>query len=287
VARVLRRTPGPVHRHREGRQPEVDLDHLQAVGGGKAQRRASRQDHRQVGCGKDRRRDHEVRQRQADARLQPEQVQHARGLGVAVHEHELQALQHAAVAQPRRQRVARAQQHDVALLQDGQALRPRQRRQVADRQVQPPILERRRHGLGRHLHRLQTHAGRLAADGGHQRRQEFVGADVAHVHDEAPLRVRRIEALRLGQRDIELAQRGVDRTRELVGARGRRHAPTAAREERVTQRQAQPRQRVADGGLAEPERLRRTADAARRVHRRKDMQQVQVEVTDIHCVHGT
>jgi len=65
---------------------------------GKAQRGAPRQDHSEVGRGEDRRHDHEVRQRKADARLQAQQMQHTRGFGVAVDEHELEPLERAAVA---------------------------------------------------------------------------------------------------------------------------------------------------------------------------------------------
>ncbi|GMV75756.1 MAG: hypothetical protein AMXMBFR78_27060 [Rubrivivax sp.] len=228
-----------------------------------------------------------MRQREPDARLQAQQVQHARGLGVAVDEHELELLERAAVAQLRGLRVALAQQHDVALLQDGLALGAGQRRQVAEGEVQPPVLERRRHRLERELHRVDAHPRRLAADGRHQRRQELVGADVAHVHDEAPLRARGVEAQAFAERGVELAQRGLDLARELVGARRRRDAAAAAHEERVAQRQPQPRQRVAHRRLAQAQRLRRAADAARGVHRREDVQQVEVELAYMHGADST
>lgn len=214
-------------------------------------------------------------------------MQHARGLGVAVDEHELQPLERAAVAQPQRLRVAAAQQHDVALLQDGLALGAGERRQVAERQVQPAVLERRGHGLRGELHGVDAHAGRLAPDGRQQRRQELVRADVAHVHDEAPLRARGVELRALAQREVELAQRRLGLTREQIGARGRRDAAAAADEERIAQRQPQPRQRVADRRLAQAQGLGGAADAARRMHRREDVQQVEVEVLDIHPLHIT
>ncbi len=228
-----------------------------------------------------------MRQREADARLQAEQVQHARGLGVAVDEHELEPLECAAVAQSRRLRVALAQQHDVALLQDGLALGAGQRRQVAEGEVQAPVLERRRHCVGGELHRVDAHPGRLAPDRRHERRQEFVGADVAHVHDEASLRARGVEARALAQGQIDLAQRRLDLARELVGARSRRDAAAAPDEERVAQRQAQPRERMAHRRLAQTEGLGGAADAARGVHRREDVQQVEVEVLDMHFMHVT
>lgn len=228
-----------------------------------------------------------MRQRQADAALQAQQVQRARRLGMAGHQHEVQLLQRRAVAQRRCQRVALAQQHDITLLQDGRALGAHQPRQVAEGQVQPAVLERRRDGLGRQLHRLDTHARGLAADGGHQRRQKFVGADVAHVHDEAALRARGVEGLGLVQRDVELAQRCLHLARQLVGL-GRGHdAAGAAREQRVVQQQPQLRQRMADRRLAQAQRLGRAADAARRVHGGKDMQQVEVELADIHLANRT
>lgn len=228
-----------------------------------------------------------MRQRQPDAALQAQQVQRAGRLGMAGHQHEVQLLQRRAVAQCRRQRVALAQQHDVALLQDGRALGAHQARQVAEGEVQAAVLQCRGNGVGRQLHRLDAHARRLAAYGGHQRRQEFVGADVAHVHDEAPLRARGVEGLGLVQRDVELAQRRLHLARQLVGL-GRGHdAAGAAREQRVVQQQPQLRQRMADRRLAQAQRLGRAADAARRVHGREHMQQVEVEVADIHLANRT
>ena len=183
--------------------------------------------------------------------------------------------------------MAPAQQHDITLLQDGLALGAGQRRQVAEGQVQAPVLERRRNRLQRELHRVDAHPRCLAADRGHQRRQELVGADVAHVHDEAPLRARGVEVLGLVERDVELAQRRLDLARELVGARRGRHAAAAAHEERVAQRQAQPRQRVADRRLAQAQRLGSAADAAGRVHGGEDVQQVQVEIPYMHRTNTT
>jgi hypothetical protein len=183
--------------------------------------------------------------------------------------------------------VAAAQQHHVALLQDRRALGARQARQVTEGEVEPAVLQRRRDGLGGQLHRLHAHARRLAADGGHQRRQEFLGADVAHVHHEAALRARGIEGLGLVQRHVELAQRRLHLARQLVGLGAGHHAARAAREQRVAQRQPQLGQRMADGRLAEAQRLGGAADVARRMHGREDMQQVEVEVADIHVANRT
>ncbi len=253
---------------------------------GKAQRRAQRQDDGQVGARQDGRHHHEMRQRQPDAALQPQQVQRPRRLGMAGHEDEAQPAQRTAVAQRAGQRVAAAQQHHVALLQQGLALGARQHRQVAEGQVQPALVQRRGDGLGRHLHRLHPHGRGRAAHGRHQQRQELVGADVAHVHDEAALRMRGVEAVGLLQRHVELAQRRLHLARQLVGLGRGRHAAGDAGEQRVVQQQAQPRQRMADGRLRHTQRLRRAADAACRVHGGKHVQQVEVEVADIHPMHG-
>lgn len=99
MPRVVRVAPVPVHGHREGRQAQVRGQHLQRVARRKALRRPAGQHQGQVGRGQDGRHDHEVRQRQPDARLQPQLVQRTRRLGVAVHDDEIQLLQRGAVAQ--------------------------------------------------------------------------------------------------------------------------------------------------------------------------------------------
>lgn len=238
-----------MHRHREGGQAEVGFHHLQAVQRGKALGRPQRQDHRQVGGRQDGRHDHEVRQRQANARLQAQQVQRPRRFGVAGHQHEVQLLQRGAVAQRAGQRVAAPQQHHVTFLQDGLALGADQAGQVAEGQVQPAFFQRRGNGLGRQLHGFQPHRRRLGRDAGHQLRQELVGPDVRQVQHEAPLRMRGVEGLGLVQRQVELAQRGFHLAHQLVGLGRGRHAAAGAGEQRVVQGQAQPRQRMADRGL--------------------------------------
>ena len=276
-----------MHGHGEGRQAQVGLQHLQRVVLRETQRRAQRHDDRQVGGGQDRRHHREVRQRQPDARLQPQQVQRAGRLGVAGHEDEVQRLQRRAVAQRARLRVAAPQQHHVAFLQQRRAFHALQAGQVAEGQVEAAVFQRRGDGLGRELHRLDAHAGRAAADAGHQQRQELVGADVAHVHREAPLRVRGVEVLGLVQRHVDQLQRRFHLPCQLLGARRRPHAAGRAREQRVVQRQPQPREGVAHRRLRHAQSVGRAADAARRVHRSKHVQQVQVEVADMHAVHRT
>lgn len=276
------RAPVPVHRHRERRQPEVGLDDSQVVPSREALRRPQRQDHREVGGREDPRHDHEVRQREADARLEPEHLQRARRLGVAFDDDEVELLERGAVGQPSGQRVAAAQQHDVALLEQRRVLGAHERRQVAEREVEPAVLERRADRLRLHLHRLDAHARRLRADGGHDLRQELVGADVAHVQREAAHRARRVERVGLVQRGVEQLQRRVDLPRELLGAARRRDAAGCAHEQRVVQREPQPRQRVARRRLRQPEPLGGAADVARLVHGAEDVQQVQIELVQMH-----
>ncbi len=276
------RAPVPVHRHRERRQTKVGLDDLQVVQPREALRWAQRQDHRQVGGREDPRHDHEVRQREPDARLQPQHLQRPRRLGVALHDDEVEPLERGAVGQPACQRVAAAQQNHVALLEQRRVLGAHQRRQVAQREVEPAVLERRADRLRLHLHRLDAHAGRLRADGGHDLRQELVGADVAHVQREAARRARGVERVAVLQCGVEQLQRRVDLPRELLGLARRRDAARGAHEQRVVQRQPQPRQRVAGGGLRQPEPLGGAADVARLVHGTEDVQQVQVELVQMH-----
>ena len=116
---------------------------------GETQRRAQRQDHRQVGLRQDRRHDHEVWQREPDAGLEAKQMQCTRRLGMAGDEDEAKLLEPGTVAQRTRQRVAAAQQHHVALLQDGGALGAHQPRQVAEGEVEAAFFERRCNGFWR------------------------------------------------------------------------------------------------------------------------------------------
>ena len=104
------------------------------------------------------------------------------------------------------------------------ALRAAQGRQAAEGEVDAACLERLGDGVVRQLPRLDVHAGRLAPPQGHQRRQEFLGADVAHVHDEAALRARRVEAVGLVDRQLERLERRLDLAREGLGLRRGRHA---------------------------------------------------------------
>ena len=64
-------------------------------------------------------------------------------LGVAAHEDEVEPLQRLAVAQLARQRVALAQQHDVAFFEQRAALGAAQFGQIAEGQVDSALFERR------------------------------------------------------------------------------------------------------------------------------------------------
>ena len=87
-------------------------------------------------------------------------------------------------------------------------------------------------------------------------------------------------------RRVEQAQRGVDLARELLRPRRRCDAAGGAHEQRVAQRQSQPRQRVAGRRLRQTEPLGRAADAARLVHRLEHVQQVEVEVSNMHWLNS-
>ena len=162
-------------------------------------------------------------------------------------------------------------------------MRVAQLRQVAEREVDLAVVERRAHGIGIELDRLDSHARRRAADLRHQRRQQLAGREVAHVDDELALRHGGVERDRFAQRDLERLQRRIDESGEVIGPRGRRHAAGAAPEQRVLQRQAQPRQRVAHRRLRELQPLRGAADVARRVDGAEHVQQVEIQVRRYSC----
>jgi hypothetical protein len=107
------------------------------------------------------------------------------------------------------------------------------------------------------------------------------------VHDEAPLRARGVEAVGLVDREFELLHAGLDLAGELLGLGRGRHATGHAREQRVVQHAPQPRQCVAHCGLRQAHGLGRAAHAACCVDRLKDVQQVEIEVSDMHEMNRT
>lgn len=65
---------------------------------------------------------------------------------------------------------------------------------------------------------------------------------------------------------------------ELVGARRRRHAAAAANKQRIVQQNAQPRQRIADGGLSAVKAPACGGNVTRLIQRFKHHQQVEIDV---------
>ena len=175
-----------------------------------------------------------------------------------------------------------AHHDDVPLVQQEAALDVGQRGNVAEREVDATALHRRQDVDVVELECLEPHTGSDAGDPRHQRRQEDRLADVAHVQAERPMRARRIVRVFLAQRGVEPAERLLDRGGEPLPLRRRGHPMLGAHEQRVAKHEPQPPQRVADGRLRHAEPLGGARDVAGRVHRVEGLQQVEVELPDVH-----
>ena len=139
-----------------------------------------------------------------------------RGLDVAGHEHEVERAQRRASVRLSASGWSAAQQHHVALVEQMLALRAAQGRQVAEGESRcglPRAPRRWRRGGSAAPRRTP---GACAA-GKPSAAAELLGADVAHVHDEAALRARRVEAVSLVDRQLERLERRLDLAREALG----------------------------------------------------------------------
>ena len=179
------------------------------------------------------------------------------------------------------ERVALAQQHHVAVLDQLDPLRLLDRWQEAEREVDAAAVQRVGDLLARQRHGLEAHARRPLAQRGHQRRQETPFADVAHVDAKDLARAQRIEAGRFVERLFQCAQCTAHGLGQPVGLRRGLHAARCAHEQRILQQQPQPRQAMAGGRLGEFERLGGAADVALPVDGIEQAQQVEIDVLEV------
>ena len=156
--------------------------------------------------------------------------------------------------------------------------------QVAEREVDPVLLEGRQHVVEWQLRGLDAQPRRVCAEMLHQHRQKLALAEIAHVQREAAFGGERVEAIGFVERGFDDRQRRLDRACEMMRPRRRHHAAGCAHEQRVFQLQPQPRQAVADRGLREADLLGRAPHVARHVDGAEDAQQVQVELSLSHAV---
>ncbi|MNS93283.1 hypothetical protein D3C72_1274450 [compost metagenome] len=178
-----------------------------------------------------------------------------------------------------------AQQHDVAVFQQLGALGVLHVRQEAEGEVDPAAVQRGGDLARRERHGLHAHAWRQLAQPRHQRGQKAALADVAHVDAKELARGGRVEALGLGQRLLQHGQRRLHGHRQPLGARRGRHAAEAAREQRVAQQQAQPREAVAGRRLGQAQGLGGAAHVAGAVDGVEQPEQVEIDRVDMHAIH--
>ncbi len=123
----------------------------------------------------------------------------------------------------------------------------------------------------------QVHRGRVLRQPREQRRQEDESAEIrARQRERARAR---LGVERRGPREgaAHGLQGRCQRRAELLGARRGAQPQRRAHEERIAQERAQPAQRVAGGGLAQPHPLGRPRDAALGQERLEHHQEVQID----------
>jgi hypothetical protein len=183
--------------------------------------------------------------------------------------------------------MALAQQHDVAVLQQRDALGVAHPGQEAEGEVDAAAVERGRDLGGLQGQGLEAHARRQFAEPDHQCRQEAALADVAHVDAEGLARRTGLEALGLVERLLQCAQRRLNGQRQPLGTRRGRDTARRADEQRILQQQPQPAEAMARRRLGEAEGIGGAAHAARAVDGVEEPEQVQVNLIDMHAMHIT
>ncbi len=171
----------------------------------------------------------------------------------------------------------------VGVAEEGAAAHRRpQARKKSDREVERARGEGAGDVLDIQRHRFEPHARCDALQALDQRRQELDLAEVRHVEPERARRGGRIEARAVRERRFQQGERLSHRLAELARERRRVHAVGRAHEERVAEERAQPRERVGDRGLREPQPRGGRGDAAILQHRVEGAQQVEIDVLHIH-----
>ena len=139
-------------------------------------------------------------------------------------------------------------------------------------------------GWARHTRRSMPGASR--ARRATTRRQEDELAVVARPEDHAALGGAGVERRRRRERPRDLVERAPDGGGERLGADRGDHPVAAPHEERVSREGAQSRQRVAHRALRDPDARRRARHVALFEEGVERDEEVQVDRTEMHAVHG-
>ena len=116
----------------------------------------------------------------------------------------------------------------------------------------------------------------------HQRADEHEQAVVGAAHRERGVVGGGVEAGPVVQGVLDQAERVGDRLAERFGPRGRDQRQALAHQQRVAEQLAQPGERVAHPGLAQPEAARRPGDAALGEQRVERHEEVEVDTGEAH-----
>ena len=214
VARVAGSAPCPVEGHAEGRQAEIGLHHLQRMAR-RAQRRAARHHHRESLGFEDGRRDVEMRAASGGcAAPRPSRRSALRRLSTWL----------ATSTKSSERSAARSGSCRPAGGRGAAAPRSARRADAGAACRAGPTGSRRRSRCGlprapRRWRRAAAAAPRRCTPGASRRteairRQELLGADVAHVHRRSGAAARRVEAVGLVDRQLASDERRLDLARE-------------------------------------------------------------------------
>src|SRR5262249_13342537 len=152
------------------------------------------------------------------------------------------------------QRVALAHYHDVPLVQQETLFdNSGEDGNVAEGQVDASALQCTRNVPVLELTDVEPYARSPFRELMHERRQDHRLADIAHVKPEDAFGASRVVALAFVDRDVEDAQRVLDRLGEPVSLGSRHHAALSTNEKRVLVERAQTAEAMAHGRLRHAE----------------------------------
>jgi len=182
----------------------------------------------------------------------------------------------------------RCPHHDhVAFGQQKPPLCAGERGNVAQGNIDTAAFQRRQNVAVVQLEGFETDPRRVARHRLEERRQENRFSDVGEMEPENTVGARGLVGFRLADRDVDRGQRMVDRRGEPLRLRRRRHAALRANEERIAIQRPQPLQGMADGRLRYAKPFGGPAHVPRDVHGQKRLQQVEIDVADMHGIDST
>jgi hypothetical protein len=171
--------------------------------------------------------------------------------------------------------------------QQALALSARQRGNVAEREVDPSALERRKMSRSSSWNAaIRTRGASVASmrsSGGRKMVSPMSVMCKLNVRSDS----RGLVGLRLTQGDVEEGQCLLDGLGQALRPGSRRHAALRAHEERIAVNAAQSLQRMADRRLRYPEPLRARTHVARDVHRVEGLKEVEVDRARMHESNNT